>query len=71
MVIGGGGVGLCVVIVIVEINLYLDVVIVFKVYLMCSYIVLVEGGVVVVIGDDDSFDEYVYDMVFGGDWLCD
>lgn len=38
---------------------------------MCSYIVLVEGGVVVVIGDDDSFDEYVYDMVFGGDWLCD
>lgn len=38
---------------------------------MCSYIVVVEGGLVVVIKDNDLFDNYFNDIVGGGDWLCE
>lgn len=38
---------------------------------MCSYIVVVEGGFVVVVQDYDSFEYYFYDIVVGGDWLCE
>lgn len=38
---------------------------------MCFYIVVVEGGFVVVIKDEDSLDNYFNDIVGGGDWLCE
>lgn len=33
--------------------------------------VVVEGGFVVVVQDYDSFEYYFYDIVVGGDWLCE
>lgn len=46
---------------------------VIKVFLICLYIVVVQGGIVVFLGNMglDSWQWYMYDMVKGFDWLGD
>lgn len=71
VVVGVGGVGLCVMFGMVEQGLCMVCVI--KVFLICFYIVVVQGGIVVLLGNMgfDSWQWYMYDIVKGLDWLGD
>ncbi len=71
VIVGGGGAGLRAAIAIAQANPRLSVAVVSKVYPMRSHTVSAEGGAAGVAGDDDSFDEHIYDTVSGSDWLCD
>ena len=71
LIVGGGGAGLRAAIAISEANPKVSVGVVSKVYPMRSHTVSAEGGAAAVSAGADSIDERIYDMISGGDWLCD
>ncbi len=71
LLVGGGGAGLRAAIAAAEVNPKLRIAVISKVYPMRSHTVSAEGGAAGVARPDDSLDEHAYDIISGGDWLCD
>lgn len=71
VVVGVGGVGLCVMFGLVVKGL--QIVCLIKVFLICLYIVVVQGGILVVFGNmgEDDWCYYFFDIIKGLDWLGD
>lgn len=70
VIVGVGGVGMCVVI---EVGFGVKIVVIFKLYFMCLYIGVVQGGMVVVFVnvEEDFWEWYIFDIVKGGDYFVD
>lgn len=59
--------------VVVEVGLWVCIVVLIKLYFICSYIGVVQGGMCVVLVnvEDDNWEWYMFDIVKGGDYFVD